>query len=467
MERLTALDASFLYGETPETPMHVASLVICEPPREGVKPYEAFREYIRQRLHLLAFFERKLGLSPVQLDHPVWIADKPDLDYHVRHMALPSPGNQEQLITLIARLHMILLDRARPLWQFYVIEGLEGGGFALYLKMHHATIDGGASTPAVETIFGYDPEPAPVAPPPTQPQKEAMPNIFELISASYSNFFNQQRDFIQSWPDITKAIANVGKRMREDVTNPPQFQRAPKTIFNAKLSNQRSYAICSLPLQEIKDTGKALDAKINDVVMTICGGALRRYLQGRNALPAESLIAAIPVSLREAGNADMNNQVTSLMAKLATDVADPVERIKVIVESTKDAKDRLGDVRDVIPTDFSFFGAPIMISGMARMMGQGEIANQMPAMMNVLISNVPGPRRPLYCVGSKVTGYFPVSIPTHGGILNMTCVSYCDDMEFGLIACRDGVPDIEKMTDYLVEEFAVLKEAAAAKRAAA
>ena len=180
MDRLSALDASFLYGETPETPMHVGAMVICEPPPEGVKPFETFREHIRERLHLLAFFQRKLGLSPIQLDHPVWVEElEPDFEYHIRHMALPKPGSDEQLIKLVTRLHMILLDRERPLWQFYVIEGLKGGRFALYLKMHHATIDGGASSAAIETIFSYEPQPAPVAPPPPR-KKAAAPNIFEL-----------------------------------------------------------------------------------------------------------------------------------------------------------------------------------------------------------------------------------------------------------------------------------------------
>lgn len=467
MDRLSALDASFLYGETPETPMHVAGLAICEPPPEGVKPFEAFRDHIRQRLHLLPFFHRKLALSPIQLDHPVWIEDdEPDLDYHISHMALPKPGSDEQLLTLAARLHMILLDRNRPLWQYYIIEGLKGGRFAVYLKMHHAAIDGGAGSAAIETIFGYEAQPAPVAQPPKKKKAEA-PNVFELISESYANFFNQQRDFIKSWPDISKAIANVGKRLSEDLSNPQPPMIAPKTIFNAKLSNQRSFGICTLPLKDVKAVGKALDAKINDVVMTLCAGALRRYLMDRNALPPETLIAAIPVSLRKPGNTDMNNQVTAMLCKLATDIADPAERIKAIVASANDSKERLGDVRDVVPTDMSFIGAPIVLSGMARMLGQGDIANQLPPMMNVLISNVPGPRQPLYCAGAKIVDYFPVSIPSHGGILNMTVVSYVEHMAFGLIACREAVPDIEKLTTYLVEEFAALQAAADKRKKAA
>ncbi len=247
MDRLAALDASFLYGETPETPMHIAGLAIFDPPPPGVKPFDVFREHIRARLHLLPFFHRKLTLSPIQLDHPVWADDEEiDLDYHIRHMALPKPGAQTQLLTLIARLHMILLDRARPLWQYYIIEGLEGGRFAAYVKMHHAAIDGGAGMAALEIIFGYDANPEAVTPP--KEKKAAAPNVLELISDSYANFFNQQRQFLESLPDMGKALANVSKRLTDDLAKPSPLLVAPKTIFNAKLSNQRSFGVCTLSL---------------------------------------------------------------------------------------------------------------------------------------------------------------------------------------------------------------------------
>ena len=466
MDRLSALDASFLYGETPETPMHVAGLAIFDPPPAGVKPYDAFRDHIRARLHLLPFFHRKLTLSPIQLDHPVWAEDEDiDLDYHIRHMALPKPGTQAQLLTLVARLHMILLDRARPLWQYYIIEGLESGRFAAYVKMHHAAIDGGAGMAALEIIFGYDAKPEAVTPP--KKKKAAAPNIFELISDSYANFFNQQRQFLESLPDMSKALANVSKRLSDDLAKPSPLLVAPKTIFNAKLSNQRSFGVCTLSLAKAKSVGKAAGAKLNDVVMAISAGALRRYLQKRGELPTESLIAAVPVSLREAGNTDMNNQVTVFLCKLATEVVDPVERLKAIMASANDSKARLGDVKDAMTTDMSFIGLPIILTGMARMMGQGTIADQMPALTNVLISNVPGPRKPIYCAGAKMEAYYPVSIPAHGGILNITVQSYLDRLDFGLIACRDGVPDIDTLTKYLVEEFDVLARAVGVEEAKA
>jgi len=468
MERLSGLDASFLYGETPETPTHTAPLWIFDSVPEGKSPFQSFREHIKARLHLLPFFHRKLVLSPIQLDHPVWIDDDDiDLDYHVRQVALPKPGTDQQLRTLVSRLHMILLDRARPLWQFYVIEGLQGGRFAIYAKLHHAAVDGGAGMVIMETIFSASPEPAEVPPPPPK-KKEAPPNLFELISTSYASFFRQQQQFFESWPEISKALANVGRRLAEDVEKRPDLPAAaPRTIFNTTVSNQRSLGTCTIPLGETKDIGKALDAKLNDVVMAICAGALRRYLQKRDSLPAESLITAVPVSLREPGNTDINNQVTTMLCRLATDVADPIERLRAIKASSKDSKARLSDIKDVMPRDISWFGAPIVMTALARMSGQANLPEAFPPIVNVLISNVPGPRKEKYCLGAKMLHVYPVSAIGHGLALNITLISYLDQLDFGLIACRAVVPDIDKLTAYIVEEFEELKRAVEQRRSKA
>jgi WS/DGAT/MGAT family acyltransferase len=467
MERLSGLDASFLYGETPETPTHTAPLWVFEPPPEGKNPFESFREHIKGRLHLLPFFQRKLVLSPIQFDHPVWIDDDDlDLDYHLRQMALPKPGTDQQLRTLISRLHMILLDRSRPLWQFYVIEGLQGGRFAIYAKLHHAAVDGGAGMVIMETIFSSTPEPGEVSPPPPpEKRKETPPNLFELISTSYASFFRQQQQFLQSWPNISKAIANVSQRLIEDLEKRPELPTlAPKTIFNTTVSNQRSLGTCTISLSETKDVGKALDAKLNDVVMAMCAGALRRYLKKRDALPQESLITAVPVSLREPGNTDINNQVTIMLCRLATDMADPLERLQEIKASSTDSKARLADIKDVMPRDISWFGAPIVMTTLARMSGQANLPDAFPPVVHVLISNVPGPRKEKYCLGAKMLHVYPVSAIGHGLALNITLISYLDQLDFGLIACRAIVPDIDKLSDYIVEEFEELKRTVEQRR---
>jgi WS/DGAT/MGAT family acyltransferase len=468
MERLSGLDASFLYGETPETPTHTAPLWIFEAPPEGKSPFESFREHIKARLHLLPFFHRKLVLSPIQFDHPVWIDDDDmDFDYHIRQMALPKPGTDQQLRTLVSRLHMILLDRSRPLWQLYVIEGLQGGRFAIYAKLHHAAVDGGAGMVIMETIFSSSPEPGDVPPPPPK-KKEAPPNLFELVSNSSASFFRQQQQFFESWPDISKAMANVSRRLTEDVEKRPELPTAaPRTIFNTTVSSQRSFATCTIALGETKEIGKALDAKLNDVVMAISAGALRRYLKKRDALPPESLITAVPVSLREPGNTDINNQVTTMLCRLATDIADPIERLQAISASSKDSKARLSDIKDVMPRDISWFGAPIVMTALARMSGEANLPDALPPIVNVLISNVPGPRKEKYCVGAKMLHVYPVSAIGHGLALNITLISYLDQLDFGLIACRATVPDIDKLADYIVDEFEELKRAVEQRRSKA
>ena len=468
MDRLSTLDASFLYMETPETPMHVAGLGIFAPPPAGADVFKSFHDHIAARLHLLPFFERKLNAIPASVDNPVWIHEaNVDLDYHIRQMALPRPGTMEQLRTLVARLHMVLLDRSRPLWQYYVIEGLEGGGFAVYVKMHHSGIDGGAGMAALDIIFGASPDPVPVARPPAKKSGAAEPTLLELVGKTYEDFWQQQRRMLEALPDLGKALANVGRRLIEDLGRGPNAAvLAPKTIFNVAVSKQRSFGTTTISLSEVKAIGSATESKVNDVVMAVCAGALRRYLLERSALPKESLIAALPVSLREPGNTDMNNQVTMMLCSLSTDIADPLPRLAAIVASSQDSKARLGDVKGAMPSDISILGAPLVMTGLAEWMGRTKAADQLPAMVNVLISNVPGPRKPMYCAGAQLEHYFPVSIPSHGGALNITVQSYMDNLDFGLIACRAAVPDIQKMAELLVEEFETLKQAARTKPSA-
>jgi WS/DGAT/MGAT family acyltransferase len=260
----------------------------------------------------------------------------------------------------------------------------------------------------------------------------------------------------------------VSQRLIEDVEKRPEMPTlAPKTIFNTIVSGQRSLGTCTISLSETKEIGKTLDAKLNDVVMAISAGALRRYLKKRDALPAESLITAVPVSLREAGNTDINNQVTTMLCRLATEIADPVERLQAIKASSKDSKARLADIKDVMPRDISWFGAPIVMTALARMSGQANLPDAFPPVVNVLISNVPGPRKEKYCLGAKMLHVYPVSAIGHGLALNITLISYLDQLDFGLIACRETVPDIDTLTGYVVAEFEELKRAVEQRRAKA
>lgn len=469
MHKLTGLDATFLYMETDETPMHVSGLLICEPPKKGDNPYELLKSQIAARAHEIPSFHRKLMPTPFYVDHPVWVnADTIDLDYHIKHASLPAPGNVEQLRMIIQGLHSLTLDRDRPLWQFYVIEGLEDaefglpkGSFALYTKSHHASVDGGAGIAVMDIISDREPTPRPPLPKNKIRLQAEKPGMFELLGSSYGRFVQQQVDALKKIPDVVKAAGSFAKVALDDPGALwKNLQPAPKTRFNVRIQKQRAYGAQSLSLPDTIALAKKTGATLNDVVLAICGGALRRYLQGHNELPESSLVAAVPVSLRELGDAANTNQVTGMTCALGTDIADPIARLRAVHEYAAASKKQLSSVKDVIPQDYSFFGAPILLSGMAQMQSRTDIVNMMPSPINVTISNVPGPRRHLYFAGSKVVAQFPVSIATHGCALNITLQSYVDRLDFGLIACKIAVPDVQDIADYIVDEFNILSEAA-------
>ncbi|PCI59061.1 MAG: wax ester/triacylglycerol synthase family O-acyltransferase, partial [Kordiimonadales bacterium] len=433
MRKLSGMDATFLYMETDETPMHISSLLICEPKKKGENAYEALKAQIVARLHEIPAFHRKLMHTPFYIDHPVWVeTDVVDLDYHIKHVRLPEPGNLEQLRMVVQGLHSLVLDRDRPLWQFYIIEGvedpkfgLEQDSFALYSKGHHACLDGGAGISVMDIISDLEPTPRPPMPKSEIFFASEKPGFFELIGSAYGKFIQQQVDIVAALPALSKALGNVAKNAMADSRGlMKSMQPAPKTRFNVRIQKQRAYGANSISLRETIGVAKAMGASVNDVALAICGGALRRYLDGHKELPKRSLIAAVPVSLRELGDMGAGNQVASMNCEIGTQIKDPIERLKAVNKSSKRAKKQMAAIKDIFPTDYSFFGAPIIVSAMAQFASRTDIINYLPAPFNVAISNVPGPRKPMYFAGSKVRTYFPVSIATHGSALNITLQSY-------------------------------------------
>ena len=465
MKKLGGIDASFLYMETPETPMHVAGLTFVElPAGYSGKFYEDYKAHIGRRMHLVPIFSQKLVPVPFEIDHPVWVDDpEVDLDYHIRHLVLSAPGSMEQLEELVGRLHSNFLDRSRPLWEFYVIEGLQSGQVAIYTKMHHAAVDGGAGMALNSAMYDLTPEPRKVEEPPAKlrtASKQLDPA--QLLGSAYTNFLNQQIKAIQAIPDVWKTIASLATPVPGAPLLPQVAQQvliAPKTRLNGTITSQRIYAARSMPLAEAKRIAKSTGATLNDVVMAICGGALRRYLEERHDLPEQPLVAFVPVSLRQPGNTDTNNQVFGMMCSLATNVADPIERLKAINASSSSAKQVTGKIKDAAPRDFALFGAPYLLQGLIGLYGRSKIADQLPPAANVTISNVPGPQTALYLAGAKLLTLYPVSIPAHGVGLNITVQSYCGALDFGFTACRRTVPDIRKLAEYHIDALRELSEA--------
>lgn len=442
LKPLSGLDAGFLYLEASGTPMHVGSLMLLERPRRrGYDFCKALVAHLAGRLPSAPALRRTLVDAPLDLGHPMWRdAGAVDLGAHVLTVKLPKPGSARQLETVVARLHARMLPRERPLWQFVVIEGLASGEVALYSKIHHALIDGQGGIALAKALLDVEasPPPRPAAAPAASKRVRRSDAARTAIDATIAQFGKM----IRGVPEVLRlardsasggALELLG-RIRDSVL------LAPRTPFNVQVCPQRAYATASLPLDAVKGVGRALDASLNDVVMALCADALREVLGRRDALPKKPLVAAMPVSLRAAGDSEANNQVSMVQCPLPTDVDDPVERVRAVRATTGRIKEQVATFRSLIPTDFPGLAAPIWASGLSRLWARGRVAERLPPLANVAISNVPGPPFDLFLAGSRLTHYYPVSIVTHGLALNITVQSYSGKLEFGIVSCRDALP---------------------------
>ena len=475
MNHLSGIDAAFLYLETPEMPMHVGSLNVLDLPTGFDGDFwEELKAHVASRMHLAPLFTRKLALMPFELANPVWVDDDDiDLDYHVRRVTLPRPGTVAQLEAYVGRLHSSLLDRSRPLWEFYVIEGMASGQVAFYSKAHHAAMDGAAGAVLANAILDVTEVPRVVKPPVMRrPSQGYQLGVAELAGAAIKNAAVQYLKLVKTLPTLARVAGRLvlpakGEDGRRGPRVPKGSSLGPKTAFNVSITNQRVFAGQSLPLADARRIARQLDVTLNDVVMALCSAALRRYLEEREGVPKKSLVAGIPVSLREAGNVEMNNQAMAMLVSLATNIADPVERLHAIHASALAAKQFTGSIKAAVPMDFPSFGAPWLMTGMVSLIGRSKLATALPPLSNVVISNVPGPQTPLYLAGARMVTNYPVSIPAHGMALNITVQSYNGSLDFGLTACRRAVPDVRDIAEYLSDALAELKAAVPAPAVAA
>jgi diacylglycerol O-acyltransferase / wax synthase len=443
MDQLSSIDASFLHLETPETPMHVGSLMLFELP-EGYQGdyYEDVKVMLGKRLHISALLTRKLAQMPFELADPVWIEDDDiDLDYHVRTVTLRRPGTMAQLEQLIARLHASLLDRSRPLWEMYVIDGLESGQVAFYTKAHHSGVDGKAGVELAKVLYDVSPQMREVPPPRRKrTNNNYQLGVTELLQAAATNAAQQYRKLAELLPTAAKAFGTAASVIADQRTakgaRALSLDRAPTSIFNVSITNQRSYSTLSLPLADLKALGKRVGGTVNTIVMAMCSIALHRFLKERGLLPKESLVAVVPVSLRAEGDNAMNNQVSMVRVDLATDLDDLPARFSAIHSSSEAAKAVVKELKPVLGVNVPITGSPWLMSGLASLLGRSNLVGRLPAAGNVTISNVPGPPMQLYMAGARMVNYYPVSIPYHGSALNITVHSYAGLLEFGLTACR-------------------------------
>jgi len=465
MERLSGLDASFLYLESPSNHMHVAATMTFDPSTvEGGYSFEKTRALIQRRLHLIPQFTRRLATVPFNLHHPVWVEDPDfDLDYHLRRIAVPAPGSYHELADLAGDIASRQLDRSRPLWEIYVVEGLEHGHIGVIAKMHHSTIDGVSGANLMVYLFDLEPNPA-EEPEGPEREPEKIPSDAELLAYAMRSRLTRPAQLASVVPKAASAAYNVVRNRRSsDTVNPPAPLTAPRTSFNGAITAHRKVAYSIASLSDVKAIKNAFGTTVNDVVLAVVGGGMRRYLERKGDLPEKSLISTVPISVRPPEGEDAGvgaNKVSAMFTSLATDVADPVERLRTIHEVTKGAKEEHNAIGADMLQSLTEFAAPRLFGLAMRFYSSTKLADRGPVIHNLVISNVPGPPFPLYFAGAKLVSLFPMGPVFEGAGLNITVISYMDDIDIGLMVCRESVPDVWDMAADIEESLAELKKAA-------
>jgi WS/DGAT/MGAT family acyltransferase len=492
MKQLTGLDATFLHLENATQFGHVSGLsIFSRPDAPGYEPYVAWRAQLCERLPRLPPLRRRLVEVPLGLDHPSWINDPNfDLDFHVRHTAVPPPGDDDQLAATVSRLVARPLDRRRPLWLSYVIEGLADDRFAVLTIVHHAAVDG-ASGVELLTLMLDDAPGADDAPAPSRPwHPERVPSDLEMLVAATLSLprkparavllgartarelgratrnpalvaaANQVRGSLRG---PLGTLLNLGRDRGEDRDVPPPLPsvRPPRTPFNDKITPHRKLAIGSASLPAVKAIKSAFGATVNDVVMAVCAGGLRTWLELHEALPEDPLVALVPVSIRTGQEADRwTNRVSMLTTRLPTDEPDPLTRVLRVHEAMASSKDMFQALPAERLTDFAEFPPPAVFARAMRLSARLRLGSRLTP-GNLVISNVPGPRRPLYAAGARLEHYYPVSVIMEGQGLNITVQSYLDRLDFGLVACPELVPDVDDLLKAILGEIDTLAGLAA------
>ncbi|WP_183095939.1 WS/DGAT/MGAT family O-acyltransferase [Nocardioides stalactiti] len=461
--------AAFLLSESKNQPMHVGGLQLYE------KPEDAGPDFVRE------LYEQAIASSeevmPLFLKHPYrsvrtagqlfWRQDENfDIEHHVRHSALPSPGRIRELLELCGRLHSTRLDWERPLWEAHLIEGLADGRVAMYTKIHHGLVDGISAMRLMQSTMSTNPDERDMAAPwAKRAIRKPKAEVEAPMTEAAKGLAQLPGDALRTALGVTAEAAGMpgaliktlNKGMRNETST--LSLHTPRTMFNRNITGARRFAAQDWPVERIRAVGKATGSTINDVVLAMCGGAIRTYLIEQDALPDTPLVAMVPVGLKakesHLPSAEGGNAVGSVMARLGTDQADPADRLRAVQKSMKDGKDALKSLTPVQILAMSAIGqAPALLGPALRM--QGIIRSP----YNLIISNVPGPRTTHYWNGAKLVGNYPLSIPINGMALNITCTSYDGSMGFGLTGCRRTVPRLQRLLTFLDDELAALEKAA-------
>ena len=481
MRQLTSLDAQFLALETPRQTGHVGGVAILDPSTApgGVLECDDMKRLLEERLPLLPPFRWRLAEVPLGLDYPYWVDDQDfDLDFHVRELALPSPGSDKQLAEQVARIFSRPLDRARPLWELYIIHGLESGHVAALTKIHHALIDGMSGAEIMGLLLDLEPQGRELPPAPER-TPEAQPGDLEMLGRGLLGLprypLRALRSLPRAVPNLEETpfgtlpgagtIGRLAGRARGVVTGdgagPRSSLRAPKTSFNGRVSPHRRFAFGQLQLADFKAAKNEYGCTVNDAVVSVCAGVVRRWLVEHGELPGEPLVAQIPVSVRTSEQAGTyGNRIMLMSAPLFTDVEDPVDRLLRTHDAMGDMKQRHSALPAELLQDANHFIPPAVFARAARATFRLSTSSPGRPTWNLVISNVPGPQFPLYMAGAELQANYPVSVITDGMGLNITVMSYRGHMDFGIVSDRDQMSDLWCLIDWLGDELDALKPAA-------
>ena len=479
MKQLPGLDASFLHLETPQMPMHVGALHNFELPASYKGDFLAdMRAHMAARLVLAPALRQRLVKMPLNLSNPVWVDDEPDLERHIVGIELPKGSGQPELEAQVGQLHPVLLDRSRPLWKFHVFSGLKDGPrgtkrYAMYTQLHHAAVDGQAAVALGQAILDLSAEGREV-------DQRRHGKVRHERSASYmlraalGNQLGLVMDAVKAIPGAIGVLSQMASNKVGDkaggrvaaVTSRLRGQGAaskgksvgnlalaPRTRLNTTVSDTRAFASISLPLAAITATRRKHKASLNDAVLMICSGALRRHFLKRGPLPRKSMIAGVPISTRAKGDTASNNQATMTIVSLGTHIADPAKRLAHVLAATAAMKANMGAMKSLMPSDFPSLGVPWLMAGLSSLYEKARVADRIPAIANVTISNVPGPTVPLYMAGARMLTNYPASIVVHGIALNITVQTYDESLEFGLIACGEAMPEVAELARHVQAAF--------------
>src|SRR4051794_21952638 len=465
MQRLGGLDSAFLYFETPTMHMHVGGLMLVDPSTMS-KPYSfaAMRDYIGERLPLVPAFRRKLATVPLNLSRPYWVEDQDfDLDYHLHRIAVPAPAGDKETADVVADILSRPMDRARPLWEMWVVEGRADGLIGIVSKVHHSSIDGIPGANMMAELFDLGPDAAPRKPIPDTWEPERAPSEVELLGRAIYEFASRPVGVIKLLPGTVLGLGKLLNRRTRGAPGMPAPFTAPRTSFNATLTSHRTVSFVNVALEDVKTVKNAFGVKVNDVVIAVCSGALRRYLAANDELPDRSLIAAIPVSVHDRTEAkEGTTKVSFMFSSLASDAEDPAERLRIIAETNEGAKKDHELVGASFLQDWAEHAAPNTFSLAARMYSSLRLSERHPVVHNLVISNVPGPPIPLYFNGAKLCGLYPLGPIMDGAGLNVTVLSNMDSVGFGFISCRELMPDLWDLAEFVPAALAELVEAAEA-----